>query len=867
MQISTKFTLLHSAILTAVVLLSACGGQSSNTATVTPAAASLASGVTTFNLASPVIPAEVSQQLATPSFHVAPVVLSAPDNVDAFDNAASARRAPAMHVIPQSLRHLSTRGLTPQAIEAAHLGLYVSENAGAILPKATSSAVTTYTPAQIRSAYGLPALPATGVTPTVAQAAAMGAGQTIYIVDAMADPNVIAELSAFNSNFGLPTCTTISLSPTSKLPLAAAPVSGCQVAVVYSSSAGAISASAPAYDSGWATEIALDVQWAHATSPMARIILIEAPSASVNDLLAGVNLANAMGPGAVSMSFGSGEGSWTASADSAFTTANMTYLAATGDNGYGVQWPSVSSHVLAVGGTTLSYSGAGSRSEVAWSGTGGGTSAYTAVPSYQTSSVPGLGSKSFRTVADVAFNADPSSGQYLATMKPGSTSVSWMSAGGTSLATPQWAGIIAIANAQRAVAAKAALGAPHAVLYSQISTVAATYTSTFLDVTLGSDGTCATCAAKSGYDQDTGLGTPNTASLLNVLTGTSAPVAPPVVTAATINGTVGTALSFTASVTAPHAVVYSLTGAPTGMAISSTGAVTWTTPLAGTYAVTVTAKDNTSGLSGSGLYTVIITTPPAPVVSSVSVSGKTGSAFTYTVAVSAVNPLTYTMTGAPSGMSLSATGVISWSAPLAGTYSVTVTAKDTKTALTGKGVLTIVIAAAPAPVVSPESVSGIAGTSLSFNAIVSASNPVTYTLSGAPSGMSINSAGTLIWATPVAGTYAITVTAKDSNTGLSGSGVCTVIINAKGPVITVSGMTGVAGKSMTGSIVIVDKTSTSLSVSITGVPMGVTFTVNGLNITATWANPVAGSYSMKVTATDSAGVSAQTVMPITVTLK
>ena len=67
------------------------------------------------------------------------------------------------------------------------------------------------------------------------------------------------------------------------------------------------------------------------------------------------------------MSFGAGEGNWTASVDSAFTGAGMTYFAATGDSGSAVSWPSVSANVLAVGGTTLTYTGSGARSEIGWS--------------------------------------------------------------------------------------------------------------------------------------------------------------------------------------------------------------------------------------------------------------------------------------------------------------------------------------------------------------------------------------------------------------------------------------------------------------------------------------------------------------------
>src|SRR5256885_12271787 len=85
-----------------------------------------------------------------------------------------------------------------------------------------------------------------------------------------------------------------------------------------------------AYNAGWATEIALDVQWSHAIAPLARIVLIEAPDASTNSLLRAVQLANAMGPGVLSMSFGTAEGSWTTSVDSVFGASQMTYLAEIG---------------------------------------------------------------------------------------------------------------------------------------------------------------------------------------------------------------------------------------------------------------------------------------------------------------------------------------------------------------------------------------------------------------------------------------------------------------------------------------------------------------------------------------------------------
>lgn len=376
-----------------VASLAACsGGQS-------PASATSAA----LQMQLPVDSADLSIVAAEPTFHVAPVLLEEPSDIDASSNDASARLAPHVTSVPSALAHLSTRQLTRGAIEAAAYGAAPMTGVQADDPRATplaaGTAVATYSPAQIRAAYALPSLPAAGTALSPAVGAQLGAGQTIYLIDAMNDPNVAAELAAFNQAFGLPSCATSVIAPGAGLPLAPAALTGCSLSVVYTTSAGAMTASPPAYDSGWSTEISLDVQWSHATAPLARIILIEAPDASLNSLLGAVELANAMGPGVVSMSFGSPEGSWSASVDSTFTASNMSYLAATGDAGAAVDWPAVSAHVLAVGATTLTYTGASPRSEIAWSDTGGGISAYVPAPSYQTSAVPGMGVQSHRNSA------------------------------------------------------------------------------------------------------------------------------------------------------------------------------------------------------------------------------------------------------------------------------------------------------------------------------------------------------------------------------------------------------------------------------------------------------------------------------------
>lgn len=591
--------------LLTLAALAACGGGGGTEAPQASAAPAIVS--LTVDLTEPLPDAD--GVVAQPSFHTAAVDLDEPTD------------GPAPHRAT-ALSGISTQGLTRERLDDARRARALAAGAGEAAPMAASTAVTVYTPAQIRAAYGLPALPASTAALTAAQAAQLGAGQTIYIVNAKHDPNVVAELAAFNAKFNLPGCTSRTLAAGASLPLPAAGASGCELVVAYSTSAGGLTATAPAYDSGWATEIALDVQWAHATAPLARLVLIEAPDAGVGSLSNAVALANRMGPGVVSMSFGATEGNWVSSYDRAFQGTGMSYLAATGDNGAAVSWPSVSSKVVAVGGTTLSYGGSGARSETTWSGTGGGTSAYVALPSYQSGTIGGYAR---RAVADVAFNADPNSGQYVATIAQGSTTVRWVSAGGTSLATPQWAGLLAVANAMRVASAKTVLGQPHATLYQQIGAVPTQYAAAFKDVASGSNGSCTTCTARAGYDTPTGWGTPNAAALLTSLsgasvtsagtgagtgTGTAAAATGPLLTTASLSGTAGKAFSGTIGYSAPGATSLTITisGAPSGMSFSATSAgitASWARPVAGTTSLVITLRDNL-GQTTTGTVTVSI---------------------------------------------------------------------------------------------------------------------------------------------------------------------------------------------------------------------------------------------------------------------
>jgi hypothetical protein len=331
----------------------------------------------------------------------------------------------------------------------------------------TASTPRGFSPSQIAAAYGFSNVVFNG------NVKGDGTGTTIAIVDAYNDPNIAADLAKFDTQFGL-----------------AAPPS---LTVVNQTGGTAL----PTGNTGWAMEIALDVEWAHAVAPNAKILLVEANSSSMTDLMKAVDYArNYTGVNVVSMSWGGSEFSTEASYDSHFTTPSghggVTFVVSAGDSGAIPEYPSTSPDVISVGGTSLTLNSSGAwSSETVWSGGGGGTSRYEARPSYQ-SSVPITGTH--RMTPDISYDANPSTGfaVYDSYGEPG-----WLVVGGTSAGAPQIAAMVAIADQGRALAGKTSLANAQSALYSLSK-------SDFHDVTSGSDGQKAT----AGYDLASGLGTP-----------------------------------------------------------------------------------------------------------------------------------------------------------------------------------------------------------------------------------------------------------------------------------------------------------------------------------------------------------------------
>jgi len=314
-------------------------------------------------------------------------------------------------------------------------------------------------PEQIRGAYNLPS--------------AAPQPQTIAIVTAFDNPSAESDLGVYSSTFSLPSCTGVN---------------GCFRKVNGRGQERPL----PPADATWALETSLDVQIAHAVCPNCKILLVEAASASILDLLDAIDTAVALGANEVSNSWVVDEFSSQTSFDSRLNHPGVVITAASGDTANRVQWPAASSFVTAVGGTTLTMQDNTRVTESAWQLGGSGCSRYESKPAWQTD-----GGCSRRMVPDVVAVGDPSSGAAVYDSYGLSGRSGWFKIGGTSLAAPLIAAVYALAgNAGQVVGGSF----PYA------------HSDSLFDIRSGVDGSCSPsylCSTGIGYDGPTGVGSPN----------------------------------------------------------------------------------------------------------------------------------------------------------------------------------------------------------------------------------------------------------------------------------------------------------------------------------------------------------------------
>ena len=288
-----------------------------------------------------------------------------------------------------------------------------------------------YGPQQIRAAYSIQPLLDKGIT---------GKERTIVIIDAYQSPTVQQDLNTFSTTFGLPSTMIKVIAPDGLTPFDYN--DGTQIS--------------------WAEEISLDVQWAHAVAPGATIDLVLAKSSQDADILSVTQYAVEHNLGdVISQSFGEAESCadprLLATEHQVFeeaTSKHITLFAASGDSGaaqstcdgtsflLSASTPASDPLVTGVGGTHLNADVTTGKyiSEVGWSDSGGGYSTIYKRPFYQNEAVK----SKWRGVPDVSYDAN--NGGVLTALGFLGAYSGIYSISGTSMGSPQWAGIIALAD-------------------------------------------------------------------------------------------------------------------------------------------------------------------------------------------------------------------------------------------------------------------------------------------------------------------------------------------------------------------------------------------------------------------------------------
>jgi kumamolisin len=321
------------------------------------------------------------------------------------------------------------------------------------------------TPGSVACVYQLVSGPSGCPIATSTNVPTGGVG-AIAIVDAGDYPTAAADLHAFSAQFGIPDADFTVVYANGKKP--------------------------PVY-SDWEVEEALDIEWAHAMAPQAKLFLVESVQVNTDPTWQAVKVAGELvsqnGGGVVSMSWGIPEWPQEIEYDKYFTAPGVVYFAASGDSGIGVlSHPAASPRVVSVGGTYFNrdFSGNFISEQYYTGGGGGGISQYESIPPYQNiiSNIVGT----HRGYPDVASDFCCAA-IYLQ---------GWGYVGGTSWSSPTFAGIVNSAGLLKK-STQSELSYIYAV-YSKPND----YKKAFYDITFG-DSRC-----KTGWDLCAGVGSPRT---------------------------------------------------------------------------------------------------------------------------------------------------------------------------------------------------------------------------------------------------------------------------------------------------------------------------------------------------------------------
>ncbi|TXI48178.1 MAG: autotransporter domain-containing protein [Lysobacter sp.] len=333
------------------------------------------------------------------------------------------------------------------------------------------------------------------------------------------------------------------------------------------------------------------------------------------------------------------------------------------------------------------------------------------------------------------------------------------------------------------------------------------------------------------------------------------------------NTTAGLAYSQTLTAgggVSPYAFTVTAGALPTGLSLSSSGALSGTTTASGTFNFTVTATD-ANGQAGSRAYTVVVAVPTIALTPATLPGGTAGTAYSQTLTISGgIAPYIVTQAGAlPTGIAFNAaTRTFSGTPTQSGSFPISVTVTDSTggTAATTTNNYTLTIAV-PTLTLTPAAgalPAGTGGTAYSQTFVASGGiAPYTYALTAGalPTGLTFNPATGAVTGTPtVAGNFSFSIRATDSTTGTAATVTNAYTLAVAAPTITVNPATlpgAIFGITYDEDLTAVGGTAPyAFAVTAGALPAGITLSGSGQFSGAATAT---GTFNFTVTATDALG--------------
>jgi uncharacterized protein YhjY with autotransporter beta-barrel domain/PKD repeat protein len=344
----------------------------------------------------------------------------------------------------------------------------------------------------------------------------------------------------------------------------------------------------------------------------------------------------------------------------------------------------------------------------------------------------------------------------------------------------------------------------------------------------------------------------------NTMTITISLTAPVITSTLTASGSLGAVFAGYQITATNTPTSFNATGLPPGLSIdTTTGAITGTPTLNGTFNSTISATNATATDSKTLVFTISL---PIPAINSVlTASGATGVAFAGYQITAANNPTSFGASGLPPGLSINASGAISGTPTTAGNYNSTITA--TNASGTDSKTLAFTISLSAPVINSVLTANGSTYVVFAGYQITATNSPASFNASSLPPGLNINTSTGVISGTPTtAGNYNSTITATNA-TGTDSKTLAFTIALSSPSITSVLTATGSTGVAFTSYQIIANSSPTSFGAS--GLPPGLNINTSTGVISGT---PTTNNvYNTTITATNATGIDSK-ILVITISL-